>query len=48
MDTLGNLSVVSLYLGKTKESNRYAAMVTPDARMDEASRLFDEMAARIA
>ncbi len=46
-DTLGNLSVVSQYLGKTKESARYAGMVGPDARMEEASRLFDEMASRV-
>ena len=47
VDTLRNLSVVSLHQGKGKESARYAGMGGGDGRMDEASRLFDEMAARI-
>lgn len=47
-DTLGNLSVVSLYLGKGKESARYAGMNGGnDRRMEDAARVFDEMAARM-
>ena len=52
VDTLSNLGVVSLYLGKTKDATRYNGMMNHQSdghvivsRMNEAERSFDHTAA---
>lgn len=47
VDTLGNLAVVSLHLGKTKDSARYGSMAGASDRMSKADKMFDDSVAAV-